>query len=112
MAREGPNCFMSILIPVASNGTQHKNYQFHEAKSADLHHTDTTLSFTLQLLYSCKQTHVPMKWREGRMVSRACMNAVKKKERNLMPLPGIKLLLLRQGACSLSPNRMNFLASE
>jgi len=52
---------MSILIPVYLDGPQHKNYLFHEAKRVDIHHTDMTLSFTLQLLYSCEQTLVPMK---------------------------------------------------
>jgi hypothetical protein len=85
MAREGPNCFMSIPTPVASNGPQHKNDQFHQVKCADLHDTDTSLSFTLQLLYSWKQTLVPMKWREGRMVPRACINAVKKKKKISCP---------------------------
>jgi len=71
---------MSILIPVALDGTQHNNYLFHQGKSVDLHHTVTTLSFTLQLLYSWEQTLIPMKWWEGRMVSRAGMNDVEKKE--------------------------------
>ena len=71
---------MSILIPVALDGPEHKNYLFHQAKRVDLYHTDTTLSFTFQLLYSWEQNLAPMKWREGRMVPRAGMNAVEKKK--------------------------------
>ena len=99
MAPERPNSFMSILIPVYLDGPQHKNYLFHETKRVDLHHTDMTLSFTLQLLYSWEQTLVPMKWREGRMFPRAGTNAVEKKI--ILSPAWYKLLLLRQRACSL-----------
>jgi hypothetical protein len=101
MAGERPYCFISILIPVTLTRPQHKNYVFYQTKCVDLGGRRIIKKKKLKQLYSWEQTLVPMKWREGRMVPRAGMNAVGRKKGNFIPLPDIKLLLLRQRACSL-----------